>query len=451
MRERLVCAALLVCVGFVLSGCGEGDAPAPADAATTGNTAVESAPSDSDISVVVRDHVQDRLVTSSLHSSDLARAGMGMPPNFGPPGGMPPGPFGSPPGFGPGGPPPGNDPAARYEAQLTQGSRQFSLTTKKPQIAKERDEQIIKARVVDVRITHRKARTETHHEISFEVEQELLTDLYKLATSSELRKAIQWDTKRVSSATTAAKKIAEPKRSKLDQQWKQLLASRAWVLEKEHATGSRWTATGKIQSRLVDSKWVHEVTQLRPKSSISRQIVSPEYAPPGLLVVDPGNYQASANEWSRPYTEFFAAVEKMTAESDALAGRQKARLVELMAPGKTYVTTIRGAALSATVKLQVEEVRENGIWNGHLVVTRTDNQGVNDVSIFGFLSRLNEHDLPELKSKVPAELLGHVMRAEPDDAGERQRHTFHLAARPEDEAPTLIWLQGVWPMTRATE
>ena len=274
MRERLVCAALLVCVGFVLSGCGEGHAPAPADAATTGNTAVESAPSDSDISVVVRDHVQDRLVTSSLHSSDLARAGMGMPPNFGPPGGMPPGPFGSPPGFGPGGPPPGNDPAARYEAQLIQGSRQFSLTTEKPQIAKERDEQIIKAHMVDVRITHRKARTETHHEISFEVEQELLTDLYKLATSSELQKAIQWDTKRVSSAMTAAKKIAEPKRSKLDQQWKQLLASRAWVLEKEHATGSRWTATGKIQSRLVDSKWVHEVTQLRPRSSISRQIVA---------------------------------------------------------------------------------------------------------------------------------------------------------------------------------
>ena len=216
-----------------------------------------------------------------------------------------------------------------------------------------------------------------------------------------------------------------------------------------HRRGTRCVATGKIRATSDGSAWQYEITRLRPRQRFSSRFVTSDKSPAGLLAVDPENYQASAAEWSRPYEEFIAAVAHAGEAAAAASERQRERLGELITAGSAWTTPVTGANLTGDLRLQIDGIRESRIYSGRFILSSRGERS--DIPVFGFFSKLRDHEPEALRAQVPPELLGHVILMQPDRPEDLpppwNELKFYFAARPSDQTPTLIWLDKAYPLT----
>ncbi|QDT57203.1 hypothetical protein Pan44_52700 [Caulifigura coniformis] len=324
--------------------------------------------------------------------------------------------------------------------------------TPRPVLKANRDGCRIAAEVTKVSVGKRTPKRGGDVEIEFEAVQKQTEGLFKLVSADKLQQAIGWDRKRLADASSLTIPFPPARRVEFARRQSEVRATRNWVMELAHPAGSEWPVRGTIVARRAGPKWQFTVKKIRPEKAPTLSAVTREHFPQGLMAVDPADYGASAREWSRPYEELIASEATMAEEVKGVEARQLAVLKELLSPGRRWKTTIKTPTDLLTIELEVTGIRDGKFWDGTCQFRKPDVSI--DVPVYGFESVLRDYALPEGHLPVPPELFGPSILIKPLEGvnwpDPFDKIDIHVVARPDDEAPTLIWLKSVLP-TREVE
>ena len=436
---------LLIGLSLPLAGCGEeGGGETPASAARAAERAV-------------RDRIGGHLVTESYFAAP------------------PPTPFGGAPppsqAFGFGGPPPGMQPPSvpprdagdRYLAQRDRDDR-FGAVPAEPRPT---GDAVPQAELVEVGIGPETERPDGDVRCEFTAVQQLSEDLYRLRRASRLADAIGWDERQVRRARSDARRLPEPQRSEFGRRLSGIHGRRHWVLERVHAAGSRWPLSGRVEARRQADEadgWSCTVVRLRPEQRPSPSAHPRAAFPDGLLTADPDDDAAVADAWRGPYEAFVADVAAAKAQAEAADAerreRMAARIRELATLGSAWSTEfsgqVAGHPMTARMEFRLERPAnpddgQDETVLGTLTVTRQD--GAESVlPVYFAPSRHESHDAEESGAPAGIDFFGPTfgVYADPVRTLPEPWNGFEadLVARPQDQAPTLLWLDRVLPMRR---
>lgn len=322
----------------------------------------------------------------------------------------------------------------------------FERLLKRPQaqtLKAGRDDCAIAAEVTDLKVKSRSAKRGGEVEFQIEGRQKQSVDLYRIASSKDLEKGIEWDRTRVSNAISAATDFPPARRLELARLYEAALNTRNQVMECVHRAGTEWPIQGTIRARWNGAKWDYEVKRLRAEKRPSSKEVTKDQSPAGLLLVDPENYAASATEWSRPYEALFAATDRIAGEVKLAEEQQTARLKEFLQPGKAWDAAAKGAGFTLGVKLEITEIRDGKFYVGTCTLRRDAVEM--KIPVFGFDAVLRDYELPDDHARLPSEMFGPIVVMKPQDPGSLKEPfdqlELRIATRPKDEAPAFVLLK----------
>ncbi len=375
-----------------------------------------------------------------------------QPPGFPPPG-SPPGGFGNPPGVPPGALPGqrggrSQDPADRYIEGLN-ARRPFDRWNEQMELTSNLYDCDLPAKITSLEVTDHKVVNEDTHSFQVKVTQELQVELLRLRNSLNLRQAIDWDDAVLQPARRDAQNLPANVRAELEREWMAAEKSRRYVMERMHESGSQWISTGEVRATRQRDGWNYDLRSLTLDEKPSFSLVTPDNALPGLMTVDPQNYQASAAEWRKPYDEFIAKVAQLAGEQDASIAEREQRLAELVVAGKSWTADVAGSALSAEITLKITRVNDMGMVYGEFIAARDGQETV--VPVYGYSFKLADYDLREKKLSAPEDLLGPTIKMQVDEPEKWPQPwnelEFYLGLRADAQQPTLIWLNQIEELT----
>ena len=347
-----------------------------------------------------------------------------------------------------------HDAGSRYLDTLPSDETAFSLANKRPPLEANRDDCTLSARIISLEVGEavRKDAYVTEH--SFTVTQELLVDLYRIRSPTDLEEAIGWDDATFHDARKKARRLPAEVRADIAEQWQATHASRGAVMELVHPAGSTWTMTGKVRVRETDSGGDIGLRQLNATERPTLSLVTREFFPPNILAVDPGNYTAIADEWTRPFRELIEAIETAhETEVDATNSREKHQLTvfkNVIRPDKQWTTVVSGSEISASLIVAIETVDEKGMFTGSLHLDTGERDET--FSVFGFPSTFRESDIDEHRPNVTYEMFGHAYIIQPTEPASLREPWSELQmtwlVAPDSDVPTLVWLNIVKDMQR---
>lgn len=439
-------SCLLLLALTLLSGCGD----------STGAASGAATPSDADVKQYVQARLGDQLFTTMMRlngqDGELRAMLKNQPPGFPPPG-MPPG--GPPPGFGnPPGVPPGampgqrggrpQDPADRYVEGLN-ARRPFDRWNERMELTSNLYDCDLPAKITSLEVTDHKVINEDTHSFQIQVTQELQVALLRLRNSLNLRQAIEWDDALLQPARRDAQNLPANVRAELEPEWMAAEKSRRYVMERMHESGSQWTSTGEVRATRQGDGWNYDLRQLTLADKPSVSFVTPDKALPGLMTVDPQNYQASAEEWRQPYDKFIAKVAQLAGEQDTSIAEREQRLAEMVVADKSWTANVAGSALSAEITLKITRVNDKGMIYGEFSAARDGKETI--VPVYGYPIQLAESDVREKQLNVAEDLLGPaiIMQVEEPEKWPQPWNEleFYLGLKADAQQPTLIWLNQV--------